>query len=77
MKIINLILLNIIMSSSCSSDTIGKESKIINNSWKEFYRDSITGNYCVDRAKYTVSTYTDECLGMECEYIKSGRQRLF
>ena len=44
--------------------TIGKESQIINNSWKEFYRDTITGNYCIDRAKYTVSTYTDECLGM-------------
>lgn len=57
--------------------TIGKESQILNNSWKEFYRDSITGNYCVDRAKYTVSTYTDGCLGMECEYIKSDRNSLF
>ena len=57
--------------------TIGKESQIINISWKEFYRDTITGNYCIDRAKYTVSTYTDECLGMECEYIKSGRNSLF
>lgn len=57
--------------------TIGKESKIINNSWKEFYRDSITGNYYVDGAKYTVSTYTDECLEMECEYIGSNRNTLF
>lgn len=57
--------------------TIGKESKIINNSWKEFYRDSITGNYYVDRAKYTVNTYIDECLEMECEYIESNRNALF
>ncbi len=57
--------------------TIDKESKFINNSWKEFCRDSITGNYYVDRAKYTVSTYTDECLEIECEYIESNRNTLF
>ena len=34
----------------------------IDKTWMEFYRDTITGDYHVDKAQYVISSYYDDCL---------------
>ena len=49
----------------------------IDKTWMEFYRDTITGDYHVDKAQYVISSYYDDCLELNQGGLDSPRNCLF
>lgn len=56
---------------------VGTIEKNIDESWMELYRDSVTGKYHISKAKYSIETYYDECLGENQGSLTSLREGLF
>lgn len=49
----------------------------IDTTWMEFYRDTKTGDYYVDKAQYAISSYYDDCLELNQGSLDSPRNGLF